>query len=215
MTPYRWYFVINCYYRKYPRSKVVPLLLKVFENIIKTQEEINTITHKLSEATEDESARKELETELENTKIRLSKFTSLNDYKFQMKFHKLQLPKAYHKAVGALKAGGFEFTPDTSHLVLNPDNFGLMMQVRELIEERWNEEQKGYQKQAEKVIAKSHAKQAQAKKKHDEERAKVVEKIGLDHKDMAQEFKPHMDSKAKDLKFGKTDVKLEFKKGGG
>lgn len=90
-------------YRKYPRSKVVPLLLKVFENIIKAQQEINTKTKELNDETDPEK-KAQIETELENCKIRLSKFTSLNDYKFQNKFAKLGMPKAYHKAVGALKA---------------------------------------------------------------------------------------------------------------
>lgn len=110
---------------------------------------------------------------------------------------------------------GFEFTSDTSHLVLDETKFGLMMQVRELVEDRWNEEQDGYKKAAEKVINKSNEKQEQEQAKLERKRSAVKNKIALEQKDLSQEFKPKIDSKAKNLKFGKTDVKVEFKQGGG
>ena len=89
------------------------------------------------------------------------------------------------------------------------------MQVRELIEEKWNEEQEGYKKKAEQVINKSHKKQEAAHAKQEEKRNAVKNKIALEHKDLSQEYKPSIDSKGKNLKFGKTDVKVEFKQGGG
>mmetsp|Transcript_58536 Transcript_58536/g.52751 ORF Transcript_58536/g.52751 Transcript_58536/m.52751 type:complete len:210 (+) Transcript_58536:48-677(+) len=145
----------------------------------------------------------------ESLKLLTKIFENIKAHPDQMRYRRINMLKinAKHSIIPEFKqlliAAGFIEDIDEIHYKLPDTNFDLCTAVYSIILDRINYENELLEIERQKVIQKTNKKQHEYMNARIRKKELVKKRIALDRKDIKQDFKPHLSSKQRDIKYWK------------